>query len=324
MIAILKRLGSSLSVLLLLSALVFVATEVLPGDAVLNSLSADDFAVMTEEEIQALRAEYGLDRPAYLRYSDWVLGVLQGDLGHTIMGKAPVGSLIAYPIRNSLLLGAMVAAVALPLALLLGMAAAYWQRRWPDKLASGTAILGYSVPEFASGNFLILCLAIWFPIFPAVISAFTDAPPRELLALSFLPVVTVVLGSVAHLLRLVRGGFLEALNSDYVERARLTGVPEWRLLFRHALPASVIPALSYTALYVAGLLQGIVVVEKVFGYPGLGLVLIDAVQAREVAIVQAIALLSAVTVVVFNLLADLAIALLDPRVRHAPSSLAYS
>jgi len=130
-----------------------------------------------------------------------------------------------------------------------------------------------------------------------------------------------VFGSVAHLLRLVRGGFLEALNSDYVERARLTGVPEWRLLLRHALPASVIPALSYVALYVAGLLQGIVVVEKVFGYPGLGLVLIDAVNAREVAVVQAIALLSAVTVVVFNLLADLAIALLDPRVRHAHSSL---
>src|SRR5690606_1448639 len=284
--AILRRVGSSAGVLLLLTALVFVATEVLPGDAVLNSLSSDDFSLMSEEEVQALRAEYGLDKHAVQRYGEWLLGVLGGDLGHTIMANTPVASLIAYPIRNSLLLGAVVAAVAIPLALLLGMAAAHWRGRWAAKIASGASILGYSIPEFASGNFLILCLAIWVPVFPAVISAFTDAPPNELLALSFLPVITVVFGSVAHLLRLVRGGFLEALNSDYVERARLTGVPEWRLVLRHALPASVIPALSYAALYVAGLLQGIVVVEKVFGYPGLGLVLIDAVNAREVAVVQ--------------------------------------
>lgn len=313
--AMLRRIASSVGVLLLLTGLVFLATEVLPGDAVLNSLSADDLSLMSDQDIQALRAEHGLDRPAHVRYGEWLHGVLRGDLGHTIIGHTPVAELIAYPGRNSLALGAVVAALAIPCALLLGMAAAWWQRRWPDRLASGAAILGYSIPEFASGNFLVLCFAVWLPVFPAVISAFTDAPLGELLALALLPVLTVVFGSIAHLVRLVRGGFLDALNSDFVERARLSGVPGWRLLLRHALPASVIPALSSAALYVAGLLQGIVVVEKVFGYPGLGLVLVDAVNAREVAVVQAIALFSALTVVSLNLMADAAIALLDPRVR---------
>ncbi len=315
-----RRLLSTLGVLLLLTALVFVATEVLPGDAVLNSLSADDLSLMSEKEVQALRAQHGLDRPAVLRYGQWLWAALHGDLGRTTMGKAPVTELIGYPIRNSLLLGLLAACVAIPAALLLGMAAAYWQNRWPDRWISGGAILGYSVPEFASGNFLILCLAIWVPLFPAVISAFTDAPLSELASLALLPVFTIVVGSIAHLVRLVRGGFLEALHSDYVERARLTGVPEWRLVWRHALPASVIPALSSAALYVAGLLQGIVVIEKVFGYPGLGLVLIEAVDKREVAVVQAIALLSAVTVVTLNLLADIAIAFIDPRARTPQAS----
>lgn len=316
-IAITRRIGSALGVIVLLTALVFLATEVLPGDAVLNSLSADDLSLMSPEEIDQLRASYGLDKPALVRYGQWLAGLLQADLGHTIMDKTPVAELIAYPARNSLLLGALAALVAIPIALLLGMAAAYWQHRWPDRLASGAAIVGYSVPEFASGNFLILCLAIWLPVFPAVISAFTTAPLSELAALAWLPIVTIVLGSIAHLVRLVRGGFLEALHSDYVERARLTGVSEWRLVLRHALPASVIPALSSAALYVAGLLQGIVVIEKVFGYPGLGIVLVEAVDKREIAVVQAVALLSAVTVVTLNLLADLVIALIDPRVRTA-------
>lgn len=318
--AMLRRAVSMLGVLLLLTMLVFVATEVLPGDAVINSLSADDLSLMSEQEVQVLREKHGLDQPAPERYAHWLWAVLHGDLGHTVMGKTPVTELIAYPARNSLLLGALAACVAIPLALLLGMAAAYWQNRWPDRWVSGGSIVGYSIPEFASGNFLILCLSVWLPVFPAVISAFTDAPWTELASLALLPIFTIVLGSIAHLVRLVRGGFLDALNSDYVERARLTGVPEWRLVWRHALPASVIPALSSAALYVAGLLQGIVVIEKVFGYPGLGLVLVEAVDKREVAVVQAIALLSAVTVVVLNLLADVVIVILDPRVRQPHTS----
>lgn len=314
--AMLRRLALSLLVVFLVTVLVFLATEVLPGDALQVSLTADEAALMKPEELAAKRRELGLDRPAPVRYFEWLSRAARGDFGVTLLSKTPVAEVLHYPLRNSLLLGAVAAAVAIPIALLLGMAAAYWRRRWPDTLASVGAIVGYSIPEFASGNFLILCLAVWIPLFPAVIAAFTDAPPGALLAVAFLPVLTIVFGSIAHLVRLVRAGFIEALSSDYVERARLTGVSEWRLVLRHALPASITPALSSAALYIAGLLQGLVVVEKVFGYPGLGLVLVQAVEKREVAIVQAISLLAALFVVSMNLLADLAVVMLDPRTRQ--------
>ncbi len=313
--AFLRRLALSLGVVWLVTVLVFVSTEILPGDALQVSLTADEAAQMTEDDFARRRAELGLDRPAPARYAGWLLAAAKGDFGTTIIGKADVTEVIAYPLRNSVLLGLVTALVAIPAALAIGIAAAYWRGRAPDFAASSGAILGYSIPEFASGNFLILCFAIWVPVFPAVITAFTKDPPSVLLGAAFLPVLTVVIGSIAHLVRLVRAGFIEALNSDYVERARLAGASRLRIILRHALPASVIPALNSAALYVAGLLSGIIVVEKVFGYPGLGLVLINAVEKREVAVVQAVSLIAAVIVVAMNLLADAAVMALDPRAR---------
>ena len=316
LIALLRRLGLSLLVLFLVTVLVFLSTEVLPGDALQVSLTADEAAQMTEDDLAKRRAELGLDRPAAVRYSEWLLAAVRGDFGMTIIGKTSVNEVILYPLRNSILLGLVTALVAIPAALTIGIAAAYWRGRAPDLAASSGAIVGYSIPEFASGNFFVLCFSVWLPIFPAVITAFTKDPPAVLLATAFLPVLTIVIGSIAHLVRLVRAGFIEALASDYVERARLAGASNLRLLLRHALPASVIPALNSAALYVAGLLGGIIVVEKVFGYPGLGLVLINAVEKREVAVVQAISLIAAVIVVGMNLLADAAVMALDPRARR--------
>lgn len=311
----LRRVGLYALTLLLASMLVFVATEVLPGDALEVSLTADEIAVMDPEDLARKRHELGLDTPAPVRYMHWLAGAVHGDFGKTILGGSPVIDIIREPVKNSLLLAAVTALFAIPTALLLGIIAAYWRGRWPDTLASMWAVLGYSVPEFASGNLLILVLAIWIPLFPAVIVTFADAPPSALLAVSVLPVATIVFGSIAHLVQLVRTGLIEALASDYVERARFTGLSELRLILRHALPASVIPALNSAALYVAGLLSGLVVVEKVFGYPGLGMVLLQAVDKREVPVVQAISLMAALAVVSMNLLADLAVVALDPRAR---------
>ena len=315
--ALLRRLTLSLLVVWLVTILVFVSTEVLPGDALQVSLTADEAAQMSAADLARRRAELGLDRPAAIRYADWLFSALRGDFGKTLIGKADVADVIGYPLRNSVLLGLVTALVAIPTALAIGIAAAYWRGRAPDLVASTGAILGYSIPEFASGNFLVLCFAIWLPIFPAMITAFTRDAPATLIAASFLPVLTVVIGSIAHLVRLVRAGFIESLGSDYVERARLAGSSELSVIFRHALPASVIPALNSAALYVAGLLGGIIVVEKVFAYPGLGLVLIQAVEKREVAVVQAISLVAAVLVIGMNLLADAAVMALDPRARAA-------
>lgn len=315
--AMARRLGLSLLVVWLVTVLVFVSTEILPGDALQVSLTADEASQMSEADLAKRRAELGLDRPATVRYGDWLWRAMHGDFGKTIIGKADVAEVIGYPLRNSILLGLVTALVAIPVALAIGIAAAYWRGRWPDVAASGGAIVGYSIPEFASGNAFILCFAIWLPIFPAMVTAFTKDPPSVLLATAFLPVLTVVIGSIAHLVRLVRAGFIEALNSDYVERARLAGASDLTLVLRHALPASVIPALNSAALYVAGLLSGIIVVEKVFAYPGLGLVLINAVEKREVAVVQAISLIAAVIVISMNLIADAAVMALDPRARSS-------
>lgn len=315
LLTLLRRAGLYALTLLLASMLVFVATEVLPGDALEVSLTADEIALMNPEDLERKRRDLGLDRPAPVRYLEWLGGALRGDFGKTILGDTPVIDIIREPLKNSLLLGAVTALVAIPLSLLLGIVAAYWRGRLPDTLASMGAVIGYSIPEFASGNLLVLLFAIWVPLFPAVILAFADAPPATLLAVSVLPVATIVFGSIAHLVQLIRTGLIEALSSDYVERARFTGLGELHLILRHALPASVIPALNSAALYVAGLLSGMVVVEKVFAYPGLGMILLQAVDKREVPTVQAVSLLAALAVVTMNLLADLAVVALDPRAR---------
>lgn len=311
--AVLRRVGLSIFILFLVTVLVFVATEVLPGDALEVSLRPEDLAVLSNEQLEAMRRELGLDRPPWIRYADWIGGVAQGDFGRTLISRAPITELIRMPLRNSAILAAAITLVAVPAALLIGLITAYWRGRGADAVVSTSSIIGYSMPDFVIGGLLILAFAVWLPMFPAVITVFTAAPAKELWAVALLPALTVTIGHVAHLGRLLRAGMIEALSSDFVERARLSGVPEWRLVFRHALPAAVTPTLNAMALFVAHLVSGVVIIEKVFGYPGLGSVLIDAVHNREVAIVQAIALIAAIAVVTMNLLADLGIIALDPR-----------
>ncbi|MGI9386467.1 MAG: ABC transporter permease [Methyloligellaceae bacterium] len=313
--AMIRRTSLSVLVVFLVAVFVFLATEVLPGDALDVYLSEDDVSVMSQEEIEEMRHDLGLDVPAPIRFFTWLSGAVVGDFGVTIVDKIPIGEIIFNPLLNSLQLGAVITLITMPVAFAIGVAAGYWRGRRTDAVVSTASIIGYSIPDFVIGTVLIIIFAVWIPLFPAVITAFNDAPPLELLAVSLLPAVTVIIGHVAHLSRLLRAGFIETMNSDFVERARLSGVPERRVVFRHVLPASVIPTLNAMALYVAGVLSGLIVVEKVFGYPGLGIELIEAVDTREVHVVQAIAFLGAVLVVFMNLLADFAIIALDPRVR---------
>jgi peptide/nickel transport system permease protein len=313
--AIFRRIGLSLLILFLVSVLVFLSTEVLPGDALDVFLTADDLLTMEPEQIEALRRDFGLDKPAVWRFFQWLSGAVVGDFGVTFMGKTPVSEVIWDPLMNSLLLGLVITIIAVPVALAIGSTTGYYRGRKPDAVVSSLAIIGYSIPDFVIGTLLIIFFAVWIPLFPALILVFADASVWELLKVSIMPAITVIIGHVAHLSRLLRAGFIEAMNCEFVERARLSGVPEKRIVFRHALPASVIPSLNSVALFIAGLLNGLIVIEKVFGYPGLGLQLIEAVDKREVHVVQAITFLGAVLVIGMNLLADLSIIILDPRVR---------
>lgn len=313
--AILRRIGLSLLILFLVSVLVFLSTEVLPGDALDVFLTADDLVTMEPEQIEALRRDFGLDKPAIWRFFQWLSGAVVGDFGVTFIDETPVSEVIWEPLLNSLLLGLVITIIAVPVALAIGSTTGYYRGRKPDAVVSSLAIIGYSIPDFVIGTLLIIFFAVWIPLFPALILVFADASVWELLKVSIMPAVTVIIGHVAHLSRLLRAGFIEAMNCEFIERARLSGVPEKRIVFRHALPASVIPSLNSVALFIAGLLNGLIVIEKVFGYPGLGLQLIEAVDKREVHVVQAITFLGAVLVIGMNLLADLSIIILDPRVR---------
>jgi peptide/nickel transport system permease protein len=315
LIAILRRVGLSLIIICLVAVFVFLATEVLPGDALDVFLTSDDLMTMEAEDIEALRHEYGLDKPAVERFWQWFSGVVVGDFGVTFIDKTPVSDVIWDPLLNSLLLATVITLIAIPVALTIGILTGYYRGRKADSMVSSLAIIGYSIPDFVIGTLLIMFFAVWIPIFPALILVFADASVLELLKVSLMPAVTVIIGHVAHLSRLLRVGFIEAMNCEFVERARLSGIPEKRIVFRHALPASVIPSLNSMALFIGNLLSGLIVIEKVFGYPGLGLQLLEAVDKREVHVVQAVTFLGAVLVIGMNLLADLAIIILDPRVR---------
>jgi peptide/nickel transport system permease protein len=315
--ALLRRVLLSLLTLLMLAVFIFIATEVMPGDALDVSLSADEIAMIPPERLAQMKRDLGLDRPAHERLGSFLVGAVQFDFGKTLISKTPVTSIIGYPFRNSLILALAVLVVAIPLALTISIAAAVCRGRAVDNIVSTAAIIGYSIPEFVIGTVLVMLFAVAWPVFPATITASTRDPGWTLLAASPLAVATVLIGSIAYLARLIRTGMVDALASDFVERLRLTGVPEWRVVFVHALPAAIVPGLTAMALYAAALVSGIVVVELVFAYPGLGQELVRGVTRREVHVVQAIALCSAAIVVTLNLLADLSILALDPRTRRA-------
>jgi len=314
---VLRRAALSVVTLFLLATFIFFATEVLPGDALDVSLSADEIANMPPELLAQRKAELGLDRPVLERYLGFMQGLLAFDLGRTLISRAPVADIIAMPLRNSMALAGMTLLLALPIALAIAMAAAWTKGRALDNAVSGAAIIGYSIPEFVTGLLLIAVFAVWWPLFPATITASTDDPLGVLLAAAPLAVATTIIGSIAYLGRILRVGMIEVMAADFVERLHLSGIPRWRIVLLHALPAAVIPGLSAAALYAASLVSGVVVVELVFAYPGIGAELVRAVTRREVHVVQAIALAAAVCVVLFNLAADLGIAALDPRTRRA-------
>ena len=314
--AVLRRVALSLVTLFLLATFIFFATEVLPGDALDVSLSADEVANLPPERLAERKAELGLDRPVLERYGAFLGGLLSFDLGRTLLTRAPVVGIVALPLRNSFALAAVTLMLALPVALAIAMAAAQAKGRALDNAVSGAAIIGYSIPEFVTGLLLIAVFAVWWPLFPATITANTDDPLSILLSAAPLAIATTIIGSIAYLGRILRVGMIEVMAADFVERLTLSGIPRWRIIWLHALPAAIIPGLSAAALYAASLVSGIVVVELVFAYPGIGAELVRAVTRREVYVVQAIALAAALCVVSFNLFADLAILVLDPRTRR--------
>lgn len=295
----------------IVSMIIFAGVEILPGDACTAFLEREAQGRILEN----CREELNLNRPAVVRYLDWAWSALRGDLGVSANGQRSIAELVGARLQNSLLLAACALVAGVPTAIFLGVVSGLWRDRPVDLVFSTGAIFAMTIPEFVSATVLILIFSVWLGWLPGIVLTSANAPAAEFFPEIILPVIVLAMVMTAHILRTVRSSVIEVMNSDYVQMATLKGVPYWRIVFRHALPNALLPAINVVALTIAWLLGGVVVVEVVFNYPGLGRMMIDAISDRDLPVVQAIALIVATVYVGVNLTADLLTMVANPRLR---------
>lgn len=309
---IIRRLLLGLVTLWITSVIIFATTQALPGDAARSILGRS----ATPESLEALREQLGLDRPVLTQYWEWMTGIFTGDLGTSLANSLPVTDVVGERLVYTLFLMLIAGAISVPLGIALGAISARKRDSAFDQTTSVTTLGLVALPEFVVG--IILAIIFSTTVFHILPSVIVTAPgsrpwdyPKELL----LPVITLIIAVVPYTTRIMRASTVEILESDFVEMARLKGLSERRVLWRHAVPNALAPTFQITALNLAYLAGGIVVVEAVFNYPGIGLLLVESVRARDMPTVQAITLFIAALYVVLNLLADVATILVSPRLR---------
>jgi peptide/nickel transport system permease protein len=311
---ILIRVGLGILTLWLVSVVVFAATQALPGDPARAILGKESANV---EMYQALRKQLHLDRPLYKQYLSWLGGVAQGNFGSSLAQQGtPVTTLIKGRIVNTAVLVLLAALISIPLSILIGALSAVWRDSKLDASVNLGNLMLAALPEFVIGIALVLLFAISvFKVLPAVSGVDPTRSVFSQLKLFILPAITLSLAVVPYVSRMLRASTIEVLESDYVMMARLKGLPGSTVLWRHALPNAIVPTLQVIALNLAWLAGGIVTVEYVFDFPGIGAGLVDAVANRDMPVVQALCLLIAAVYVGLNLLADIATILISPRLR---------
>jgi peptide/nickel transport system permease protein len=312
-----RRIAAGLAALLAASVLIFAGAEVLPGNAASAVLGRD----ATPQAIHLLSRQMGLDRSAVTRYFDWLGGFVHGDLGVSSVSlaqgqRSSVGSLIAGPVKNSAILAGLAALFMIPLSLGLGAYAAIRAGRPADHVISLGSLVSIAAPEFVTGALLVALFFVGLHLLPPVAIVPPGADPLSTPKELILPVLTLLFASLAAGIRMVRAGMYEALQAEYVQSARLNGLPERRVLTRYALRNALAPSVQVLAQNLQYLVGGVIIVETVFAYPGLGSQLVGAVQNRDLTMVQSIAMLIAVVYVVINLVADLIVMLLIPKLRE--------
>ena len=300
------RLAAGIVTLLAASILIFVTVDFLPGDAVTAYLGRD--AAADPAAVAQLRKQYGLDRPVIVRYGDWISGAVRLDFGVSIANRQPVSDLIGLRLRRTAIILAIALAIIFPLALVVGTASALRRDTLLDSGLQVSMLSLASLPSFVVGIALIVLFSFVWHLLPAVA---LDLSPRALV----LPIATLVLGWMPFTARMVRVGVVQALDSEYVQMARLKGLPERDVVRSHVLPNSLVPAIQAFALTAAGMPAGIVIVEYLFGFQGIGVFLIDSVRSRDAPTVEAVTLILVVVYIVANLLSDIFTILLTPRLR---------
>ncbi len=309
---LLRRLGFGLLTLFVASALIFIGTDILPDDLASALLKNST----TPESLAKLRIELGLDRPATLRFFDWLFHALRGDFGRSLANGRDVLSDIGPRFVNSMFLAAYASIVSMPLAIGLGLAAATWQGGVFDRLVNLFALTAISVPEYLLAYLLIKYLAVDRGWFPSLANVTPEMNFLDRLYSAFLPMLTLVLVSGAYMMRLTRASVLSVTASPYIEMAILKGLPRTRIIMRHALPNALAPIIAMAAINLAHQVVGVVIVETVFVYPGLGQLMVEEVSKHDVPVVQACGLIFVATFIFINIVADMLVILSNPRLRQ--------
>ncbi len=309
---VLQRLGLGLLTLWVVSVIIFLGIELLPGDLAQEILGQ----AATPETVAAFRKELGLDQPAVYRYFDWLGGILTGDFGKSLANNREISELLGERLVNTLFLAGFAAVISVPLALALGILAALYRNSLFDRLINIFTLSSISFPEFFVAYILILFVSVRAGWFPSLSNVSPDTSFTEMLYRTFLPALTLTLVVVAHMMRMTRAAIINLLASPYIEMARLKGIKRSRVIVHHALPNALAPIINVVALNLAYLVVGVVVVEVVFVYPGLGQLLVDSVSKRDITVVQAASLIFAATYIILNLLADVLSIISNPRLLH--------
>jgi peptide/nickel transport system permease protein len=310
-----RRVLAGVAILVLVSVLIFGLIDLLPGDAALLQSTRSMMQSGTPAQVAAIRHQFGLDRPASVRYWEWFSGLLHGDLGNSLLAQRPVTAIIGDRLGNTLTLGTVTLAIAVPLALLLGILAGTREGRRLDHAITGASLGLVAIPEFVLAAVLIVVFTFALGLLPAVSILPAGESPLAHPQILVLPVATLATGIAAYGARFVRAGVADVMRSRYVEMARLNGVPERRVVLRHVLPNALAPSVQVLAAVTGVLVGGAVLVETIFAYPGLGATLSSAVAQQDAPVVEGLGMLIATVLVAAYTIADLVLILLIPKLR---------
>lgn len=308
---LIRRIGFIILTLFLASLIIFSVTQLLPGDVA--GIILGQFA--TERAIENLREELGLNRPLHVQYLDWAGGFVKGDWGDSLVSRMPVRPIVLERLGNSAKLGGIALLIYVPLGILLGVIAALKRDRMPDQLISGISMAFVGLPEFVTGLLLISIFAIGLEWLPANSSINPDATFREAYPYLILPAITVSLTGLGYIARMTRSGTIDVLRTDYVRAADLKGLPAGQVLIKHVLRNSLLPTVTVVAMGIGWLLGGLIVTEAVYGYPGLGRLIVFSIQRQDLPMVQAASMIIVAIYSISNLAADILYGLLNPRIR---------
>ncbi|MGF7005697.1 ABC transporter permease [Aminobacter sp. BE322] len=307
-----QRIALGLLLLLAVSVLIFAGTQILPGDVAQSILGQS----ATPQALANLRESLGLNDPAYIRYFRWLGGVLTGDLGTALSSRQDIATAIGGRLKNTLFLAFWAAIVSVPLAILLGLLAVRYRNGFIDKAISGLALASTSLPEFFVGYLLVYFFAVKWQIFPGISTVYDGMPFLERMKAIALPATALTLVVLAHMMRMTRAAILNVMQSAYIETAELKGLSPFDIIRKHAFPNAIAPIINVVMLNLAFLIVGVVVIEVIFVYPGMGQYLVDHVAKRDVPVVQAVGLIFAAVYIGLNMVADIAAIVANPRLRH--------